>query len=61
MNQKKEVFFDVYCPDCKHKTEPETEKPCDECLGYFVNDNSHKPVLFEQRKKDYDNVDSLRK
>lgn len=47
MKNEKEVFFDVYCPSCKHKDEPETEKPCDECLGHPVNENSHKPYLYD--------------
>ena len=51
MKNEKEVFFDVYCPSCKHKDEPETEKPCDECLGHPVNENSHKPCLYEEKKR----------
>lgn len=50
MNDKKEVFFDVYCPSCEHRKTNEQEEPCNECLTYFTNDNSHKPVNYKEKE-----------
>lgn len=47
----KEVFFDVYCPQCKYKDVEEIEDPCNECLTYPANENSHKPIKFEEAKR----------
>ena len=46
----KEVYFYKYCPECKYKSTPETDDPCNECLIHGSNVNSHKPVMFEQKK-----------
>lgn len=43
----KEVYFHKYCNLCKHKDVDESEDPCDECLEYFCNTYSHRPVNFE--------------
>ena len=45
----KEVFFDVYCPQCEYKEceEDDFTKPCYDCLDMPVNQNSHKPVNFK--------------
>ena len=57
--QYKEVFFDVYCPTCKHKDEPEViydkdgkdvSDRCNECLTTPARLYSHKPELWEDRK-----------
>ena len=48
---EKEVYFNQYCPKCKHKDVPETEDPCNECLTEPVNEYSHKPVRFDGREK----------
>lgn len=45
----KEVFFDVYCCECKYEKVEEIEDPCNECLGYPCNENSHKPVKYEEK------------
>lgn len=46
------VEFERFCRDCIHYNEPETDEPCDECLGHPVNIDSHKPVnYFEKTKK----------
>lgn len=47
----KEVFFDQYCSKCKNFGTPEGDDPCDECLENPSNDDSHKPVNFEEAKK----------
>ena len=44
------VEFDKYCVSCKHKRVPQTEEPCNECLTNPVNEDSHKPVLFEEKE-----------
>lgn len=46
----KEVFFDVYCPTCKHKdvSEDDPKGPCWDCLEVPVNQDTHKPVKWEE-------------
>ena len=44
----KEVYFDIYCPKCKHYPTPDWEDPCDICLENPSNEYSHKPVCFEE-------------
>lgn len=48
MNDMKISFFDQYCSKCKHFESPETDDPCNECLTYGGNIDSHKPVNFEE-------------
>lgn len=45
----KEVQYHKYCPKCKYLTKKENEEPCWECLTEFVNENSQKPLCFEER------------
>ena len=45
----KEVYFDVYCPKCKHYGKDESEDPCWDCLTEGINEDSHKPVYFEEK------------
>lgn len=45
----KEVYFNQYCQTCKWKDEAETGEHCDECLAEPVNQNSHKPVRWEEK------------
>lgn len=45
---EKEVYFDQYCPKCKYYDTDEGENPCDICLGYPSNQNSHKPLEFKE-------------
>ena len=45
-DQEKIVFFCVYCPQCRFWDTDGGEDPCNECLTYPVNVNSHKPVKF---------------
>lgn len=44
-----EVYFDQYCPLCRHEKCEETLYPCNECLDEFANVNSHKPVNWEEK------------
>lgn len=45
---EKEVRFDLYCSKCKHKSKKESEDPCWDCLNEPINENSHKPLYFEE-------------
>ena len=45
------VHFDEYCRKCEHRKKKEDDTPCDECLENPVNVDSHKPVKFEEKKK----------
>ena len=47
----KEVYFFEYCDKCKHKTLSESDEPCNECLTYAMNDDSHKPVNFKPKEE----------
>lgn len=49
---KKLVEFDKYCVSCKHKRVPQTEEPCNECLTNPVNEDSHRPVMWEEKSND---------
>ena len=42
------VEFEKFCKDCVHYEKPETDDPCNECLGHTVNEDSHKPVKFQK-------------
>lgn len=44
----KEVHFDEYCKLCKHYEKREHEDPCFDCLNQGWNEDSHKPILFEE-------------
>ena len=48
-NGMKEVYFDQYCSKCKHSDVKETEDPCFDCLAEPMNQNSHKPVKWEEK------------
>lgn len=52
VNDLKIVFFYIYCPACKHLKVPGEKEPCATCLDEPVNMNSHKPVKFEEDKKE---------
>lgn len=49
-NDDKIVYFNKWCSSCKHFNDDETDDPCNECLTNPVNQNSHKPVRFEQKE-----------
>lgn len=46
----KEVRFDLYCPNCKHWEKTEAEDPCYDCLNEGWNEDSHKPVKFDEKE-----------
>lgn len=50
-NSSKEVYFEEYCKTCQHEQVPEEYDPCDTCLGYPVNEYSHKPVCWKEKEK----------
>lgn len=45
----KEVYFEQYCKNCKHKDTNEADDPCDECLSEPMNIYSHKPINWEEK------------
>lgn len=45
----KEVVFHQYCPTCKYYALSGTEEPCNECLSNPINEDSHKPVKWEEK------------
>lgn len=44
------VNFDEYCESCEYCDEPETSDICNECLTNPVNQYSHKPIKYEEKK-----------
>lgn len=50
VNGMKFVYFGIYCKSCKYADESEDTEPCAECLAEPVNQYSHKPVKYEERK-----------
>ena len=47
----KEVYFGLYCKECKYELKDEADEPCHDCLNEPVNTYSHKPVYFEEKEK----------
>ena len=45
------VEFDKWCGSCINCNKKEVEEPCNDCLGNPVNDDSHKPIHWEEDKK----------
>lgn len=45
----KEVRFDIYCRTCKHWEKEESEDPCWDCLDQGWNENSQKPIKWEEK------------
>ena len=45
----KEVYFHEYCPTCKHHDKEESEDPCWDCLDQGWNEDSHKPIKWEEK------------
>ncbi len=48
-NKTKEVRFDLYCKTCKYHDLDESKDPCNDCLNEPSNENSHKPVFWEEK------------
>ena len=47
-SKTKEVLYSEWCNKCEHKDLDEDEDPCNECLSYPYNWDSHKPVKFKE-------------
>lgn len=43
------VDFEKWCATCKHQTDEETEEPCNTCLDNPVNEDSRKPICWEEK------------
>lgn len=50
-NNTKEVYFSLYCDQCKYKETKETDDPCNDCLAHPFNQWSHKPIFFKEKEK----------
>ena len=50
-SKKKIVDFKKYCETCKYKDVKEVKDPCNDCLDNPVNDDSKKPVCWEEVEK----------
>lgn len=46
---EKEVYFGEYCKTCKNEKLSEQDDPCYDCLNNPVNEDSHKPVRWEEK------------
>ena len=46
----KEVYFDIYCKECKYRNLKEEFDPCRECLTQPYNYDSHKPINFKEKR-----------
>ncbi len=49
-NRDKEVLFYKYCHNCKYENCLEPDEPCCTCLNHPVNEFSHKPIKFKEKK-----------
>lgn len=47
----REVKFNEYCNTCKHKNVPQEKDPCHECLANPGNEDSRKPIKWEEKEK----------
>lgn len=45
---EKFVDYATYCSLCKHKDVDHAKDPCNECLTYPVNEDSRKPIKYEE-------------
>lgn len=45
------VDFKKYCETCKYKDLDEVKDPCNDCLDNPANEDSHKPLYWEQADK----------
>ncbi len=45
------VDYSKWCPSCIHNDESETNEPCNTCLMEPVNEDSRKPVNWEENDK----------
>ncbi len=47
-NTQMMVRYDKWCDRCKHRDIPENDDPCEQCLDNPINENSEKPIYFEE-------------
>lgn len=46
---EKIVDFKTYCPTCEYAELKEHLDPCNDCLTYPTNANTHEPVLYKEK------------
>lgn len=51
MNEEKIVNYELYCHNCEHFEEDESDPkcPCWDCLDEPFNIDSHKPINFKEK------------
>ena len=52
-DELKEVYFNLYCNQCKYKETEETEKPCNDCMSIPARPYSHKPEYFKEKESKF--------
>ena len=50
IDDPKIVEYHQYCKDCKYRDVYANDEPCEECLSNPVNINTHKPVMYEEKR-----------
>lgn len=48
---QKIVEFEKWCNKCKYEDISELDDPCFDCISEPVNEDSRKPVKFEEKKE----------
>ena len=60
----KVVDFGRYCWQCKNFSKSEDEEPCYDCMAHPLNEDSHKPIHFDEsqghEKLPFDKIEFLR-
>lgn len=51
MNDLREVYFNAYCPTCKHWKKEEADSPCNDCLEIPGRVDSHVPEYYNKEKE----------
>lgn len=46
---EKEVFYYQYCNKCEYEPIDGGDEPCNTCLNYPYNEDSHKPIMFSEK------------
>lgn len=50
MEKTMKIVDFTYCKSCKFYDTKEWEDPCNKCLCCSVNENSEKPLYYEEKK-----------
>lgn len=50
LQKEKIIEFEKWCKKCVYFSKHEEDEPCCDCLEEPVNMNSHKPVMFKEKR-----------